>query len=47
MAKYKIAPFTPPSFCPNSLFPRPEIANGHIYGEIEVGDYKAPTYAQF
>jgi len=22
--KYRIAPFSPPSFCPNFLFPRPE-----------------------
>ena len=52
LLKYKVAPFTPPSFCPNFLFPRPEVgsgSHGQAYGEIEVGDYKAPNpgYLQF
>jgi len=46
LEKYRIAPFTPPSFCPNFLFPKIESdRRGFVsdtYQSIEVGNYYPP-----
>jgi len=46
MERYKIAPFTPPTFCPNFLFPRNAdrpTNGGYNYTELAVGGYRAPA----
>jgi len=48
--KYKVAPFTPPSFCPSCLFPKVTSGSGNGfggYGSIEIGDYNPPRYLEF
>jgi len=47
MQRYKMAPFTPPRFCPQFLFPRAyseknTIEDSRAYQAIEVGDYHPP-----
>jgi len=48
MRKYKMAPFTPPKFMPECLFPRQMSSSPtSFYTELQVGDYKAaPRYAE-
>jgi len=50
MKKYKIAPFTPPSFLPECLFPRTTESTGRLvsgYTELQVGNYQAaPRFAE-
>jgi len=48
MDKYKIPPFTPPTFCPDFIFPRSNRNRGTSYGysEVEVGEYRAPHFNQ-
>jgi len=48
--KYKVAPFTPPSFCPSCLFPKVTSGSGNGfggYGSIEIGEYNPPRYLEF
>jgi len=50
MRKYKIAPFTPPSFLPEFLFPRNTGTSSYLvsgYTELQVGNYQAaPRFAE-
>jgi len=49
MQRYKMAPFTPPRFCPEFLFPRAytekknAAEDNRTYQAIEVGDYHPPN----
>jgi len=52
MQRYKMAPFTPPRYCPEFLFPRADSEkknsneSNRTYHAIEVGDYHPPNYHQ-
>jgi hypothetical protein len=46
MEKYKMAPFTPPSFCPNFIFPRADGRGNIVYPELEINDYRPPLFTE-
>jgi outer membrane biosynthesis protein TonB len=49
LEKYRVAPFSPPKWCPESMFPKMHSSkrNEHLsqaYQMIEVGDYQPPEF---